>query len=56
MRKRNPAADPVYPGKHLHEDILFKRAISKMGIADALKMSRQALYGVLNGKQPTPPE
>ena len=52
MSERNPAADPVHPGKLLREDILPVRAMSKTVTVDALKISRQTLHGMLNEKQP----
>ncbi len=52
MSERNPAADPVHPGKLLREDILPGRAMSKTAVTDALIVYRQALYRVLNEKQP----
>ena len=42
----------MHPGKLLREDILFKRVMSEMAVADASKIFRQTLQGMLNEKQP----
>ena len=52
MSERNPAVGPVHPGKLLREDILPGLAMSKTAVANALKISRQTLYDILNEKQP----
>ena len=51
MIDRHPSIDPVHPGEILREDILPALAISKTAVADALRISRQTLYGILNEKQ-----
>ena len=56
MIDRHPSIDPVHPGEILREDILPALAISKTAVADALRISRQTLYGILNEKQPVTAE
>lgn len=48
--------EPVHPGEVLSEDILPALSMSKTAVADALGISRQTLYGILNGKQPVTAE
>ena len=53
-KSRNFAFEPAHPGEYLREDVLPEleaRGISKKAFADHLKISRQTLYDVLNGKQ-----
>ena len=44
--------DPVHPGELLREDVLPGLGISKTAVAEALKISRQTFYDILNEKQP----
>ena len=56
MIERHPSIDPVHPGEILREDILPALALSKTAIADALGISRQTLYDILNERQPVTAE
>ena len=56
MIERHPSIDPVHPGEILREDILPALSMSKTAIADALGISRQTLYGIVNEKQPVTAE
>ena len=56
MIDRHPSIDSVHPGEILREDILPAIAVSKTGVAAALQISRQTLYGILNEKQPVTAE
>ena len=56
MIDRHPSVDPVHPGEILREDILPALSMSKTAVADALKISRQTLYDILNEKQPVTAE
>ena len=56
MIKRHPSIDPVHPGEILREDILPALSMSKTAVADALGISRQTLYDILNEKQPVTAE
>ena len=56
MMIRHPSIRPVHPGEILREDILPALSISKTAIADALQISRQTLYDILNEKQPVTAE
>ena len=56
MIERYPSIDPVHPGEILREDILPALPMSKTAVADALGVSRQALYDILNEKQPVTAE
>jgi addiction module HigA family antidote len=47
---------PTHPGAILREDILPELEISKAGLARALDISRQLLYGILNEEKPITPE
>ena len=53
---RHSSVDPVHPGEILREDILPALSMSKTAVADALKISRQTLYDILNEKQPVTAE
>ena len=44
------------PGQILREDVLPALSMSKTAVADALKISRQTLYDILNEKQPVTAE
>ena len=50
--KRNPRRCPRHPGALLREDILPALGMSKVGVADALGISRQHLYDILREKKP----
>ena len=52
MTDRHSSIEPVHPGEILREDVLPALAMSKTAVSDALKISRQTLYGILNEKQP----
>lgn len=56
MIDRHPSVDPVHPGELLREDVLPALSMSKTAVADALKISRQTLYDILNEKQPVTAE
>ena len=56
MIDRHPSVDPVHPGEILREDVLPVLSMSKTAVADALKISRQTLYDILNEKQPVTAE
>ncbi len=52
---RNPLVaglSPTHPGEILREDVLPALRISKVKFAEALGLSRQNLYGILNGRLP----
>lgn len=52
MIERHPSVTPVHPGEILREDILPALSITKTAVAEALGISRQTLYDILNEKQP----
>ena len=56
MIERHPSIGPVHPGEVLREDILPDLSMSKTAVADALGISRQTLYDILNEKQPVTAE
>lgn len=56
MVERHPSIDPVHPGEILREDVLPALAMSKTAVAEALGISRQTLYDILNEKQPVTAE
>ena len=56
MIDRHPSIEPVHPGEVLREDILPALSMSKTAVADALGISRQTLYDILNEKQPVTAE
>ena len=56
MIERHPSIDPVHPGEILREDVLPALALSKTAVADALGISRQTLYDILNERQPVTAE
>ncbi len=56
MIERHHSIQPVHPGEVLREDILPVLSMSKTAMADALGISRQTLYEILNGKQPVTAE
>lgn len=52
MIKKHPSIPPTHPGELLRKDVLPAMNMSKAEIARALGISRQALYNILNEKQP----
>ena len=52
MIDRHPSIVPAHPGEILREDILPALAMSKTAVAEALGISRQTLYDIVNEKQP----
>ena len=54
--KKNPKRSPKHPGELLREDILPALKMTKIEVADALGISRQHLYDLLNEKKPISPE
>ena len=56
MIDRHSSIEPVHPGEVLHEDVLPALSMSKTAVADALGISRQTLYDILNKKQPVSAE
>lgn len=54
--KRTLNRCPTHPGELLREDILPTLAISKSAVAEALGISRQHLYDILNEKKPVSAE
>lgn len=54
--KRNPNRCPTHPGAILREDILPALGISKAKVADALGISRQHLYDIMNERKPVSAE
>ncbi len=56
MIDRHPSIAPAHPGEILREDILPALSMSKTAVAEALGISRQTLYDILNEKQPVTAE
>ena len=56
MIERHPSIEPAHPGEILREDVLPSLALSKTAVAEALGISRQTLYDILNEKQPVTAE
>ena len=54
--RRNPGRCPTHPGELLREDILPAVGMGKSEVAEALGISRQHLYDILNEKKPVSPE
>jgi len=54
--KRNPRRCPTHPGELLREDVLPAIGFGKSQLAQALGISRQHLYDILNEKKPVSPE
>jgi len=53
MRQPSPAGrPPTHPGAILREDILPALGIKKVKVAEALHVSRQTLYDILNCANP----
>ena len=56
MIEKHPSIEPAHPGEILREDILPSLALSKTAMAEALGISWQTLYDILNEKQPVTAE
>ena len=56
IAKRNRDRCPTHPGELLREDILPAIGMGKTEVAEALGISRQHLYDILNEKKPVSPE
>ena len=56
MIERHSSIEPGHPGEVLREDVLPALSMSKTAVADALGISRQTLYDILNEKQPVTAE
>jgi antitoxin HigA-1 len=54
-KQRSTERCPTHPGAFLREMVLPAASASKVGIAAALGISRQSLYGILSEKQPVTP-
>ena len=54
--KRNPRRCPSHPGELLREDVLPAVGIGKSQLAQALGISRQHLYDILNERKPVSPD
>ena len=54
--RRNPSRCPTHPGELLREDILPAIGLGKSAVAEALGISRQHLYDILNERKPVSPE
>jgi addiction module HigA family antidote len=54
--KRNPDRCPSHPGEVLREDVLPAINMGKSELAEAIGISRQHLYDILNEKKPVSPE
>ncbi|HWA88910.1 MAG TPA: HigA family addiction module antitoxin [Rhizomicrobium sp.] len=54
--KRNPDRCPTHPGELLREDVLPATGLGKAEVAQALGISRQHLYDLLNEKKPVSPD
>ena len=48
MLARHGSIEPMHPGELLREDILPALSMSEHALADALRISRQTLNGLLN--------
>ena len=56
MIERHPSIESAHPGEILRDDILPALSMSKAAVAEALGISRQTLYDILNEKQPVTAE
>lgn len=54
--KRDPNRRPTHPGEILREDVLPALNMTKSEVAEALGISRQHLYDILNEKKPVSAE
>src|ERR1700761_9376305 len=50
LAKNNPNRCPTHPGELLREDVLPAIGMGKSEFAEAIGISRQHLYDILNGK------
>ena len=53
---RHPSIPPLHPGELLREDVIPALGIAKTEVAQALGISRQTLYDILNERQPVTAE
>ena len=56
VAKRDAARCPTHPGELLREDVLPAIDMGKSEFAEAIGISRQHLYDILNEKKPVSPE
>jgi len=56
VAKRNVKRCPTHPGALLRDDILPAIKMGKSELAEALGISRQHLYDILNERKPVSPE
>lgn len=56
LAKTNPNRCPTHPGALLREDVLPATGMGKSEFAEAIGISRQHLYDILNEKKPVSPE
>jgi addiction module HigA family antidote len=56
VAKRNLDRCPTHPGELLREDVLPAIDMGKSAFAQAIGISRQHLYDILNEKKPVSPE
>ena len=54
--KRNPNRCPTHPGALLRETVLPALRMGKSEFAEAIGISRQHLYDILNERKPVSPE
>jgi addiction module HigA family antidote len=54
--KKDASRAPTHPGALLRDDILPAIEMGKSALANALGISRQHLYDILNEKKPVSPE
>ncbi len=55
MAKRYTGRPPTRPGAILREDVLPALSMKKVKVAEALQVSRQTLYDILNERKPVTP-
>jgi addiction module HigA family antidote len=56
LARNNPNRCPTHPGELLREDVLPAIGMGKSEFAQAIGISRQHLYDILNEKKPVSPE
>ena len=56
VARRAPRRCPAHPGEMLREDILPAIKLGKSALAQALGISRQHLYDILNERKPVSPD
>ena len=56
MLARHGSIEPMHPWELLREDILPALSMNEHALADALKISRRTLNGILNEEQSVTPE